>query len=108
AAPVDDRRINHNRRGATMAVILPGGELDAGAQKTLRIDRIAIDAGFVMQMRPGGAAGGADVANGLADADALADLDANGGEVAVAGGEAVAMVDLDHAAVAAVPAGLHD
>src|SRR5438045_3211082 len=59
-------------------------------------------------MRTGGAAGRADLADHLADLDDVADLDVDRGEMAVAGGEAVAMVDLDHAAIAALPAGCDD
>ena len=36
--------------------------------------------------------------------DGLADANVDRGEVAVAGGHAVAMIDVDHAAVAAAPA----
>src|SRR5436190_21650770 len=56
-------------------------------------------------VRAGGAAGRADLADHLADLDDVADLDVDRGEMAVAGGEAVAMVDLDHAAITALPAG---
>src|SRR5205823_11852533 len=48
---------------------------------------------------------GADTADDLADPDRLADPHVDDREMAVAGGEAVAEVDLDHAAVAAAPAG---
>ena len=47
----------------------------AGAQEFLRVDRFAFDACFVVQMRAGGAAGRADLADGLPDAHLLADLD---------------------------------
>src|SRR5690349_21780180 len=46
----------------------------ARAQELLRIDRIAIDARFIMQMRPRRAAGRADAADDLSDAHALSDL----------------------------------
>src|SRR5579884_1961481 len=58
-----------------------------------------------MQMRTGGASGRADPADHLADADALTDLDVDLGQVAVACRKTVAVVDLHHVAVAAVPAG---
>src|SRR5580692_12909800 len=77
----------------------------AGFQKFLRIDRFAVDAGLVMQMRAGRAPGRADPADHLADANALADANVDLGEMAVAGGEAIAVVDLDHLAIAAAPAG---
>src|SRR5437879_4551811 len=61
-----------------------------------------------MQMRTGRAAGGADLADGLADRDALADLDVDLRHMTVAGRKSVAMVDFDHVAVAAIPAGSGD
>src|SRR5262249_16821067 len=83
---------------------LAGAEPDACAQEFLRIDSIAIDAGFVMQMRTCRAPGGAACADHLADPDDIADLDVDLGEMAVARGESVAVIDLDHAAIAALPA----
>src|SRR5207248_5761281 len=44
---------------------LARAEPDARAQKLLRVDGIAVDARFVMQMRAGGATGGADGADHL-------------------------------------------
>src|SRR5262249_56597693 len=58
--------------------------------------------------RAGRASGGADLADDLADADHLPDLDVDLREVAVAGGEPVAVVDLDQVAVAALAAGHGD
>ena len=63
----------------------------AGAQEFLRVDRFAVDPGFVMQMRAGRAAGGTDLADHLSDLDGLADLDADLRQVAVAGRQAVAV-----------------
>src|SRR6185312_4779803 len=80
----------------------------AGTQELLRIDRFAVDTRLVMQMGPGGAAGRADLADDLADVDDLADLDVDLREVAVPRREAVAVVDFDHIAVAAVAAGAGD
>src|ERR1700722_1245959 len=80
-------------------------ELGAGVQELLRVDRLAVDAGLVMQVRPGGASGRAHAADGLAGLDGLADLHVDLRHVAVARREAVAVVDLDQAAVAAAPAG---
>src|SRR5262249_5670054 len=62
-----------------------GPQPHAGAQEALRIDRLAIDAGFVMQMRPGGAAGRSELADHLAEAHGLADLDIDRRQMAVAG-----------------------
>src|SRR5262245_15422796 len=59
-------------------------------------------------MRAGGTAGGADLADHLADLHDIADLDVARRQMAVAGGQPVAVVDLDHAAVAALPAGGND
>src|SRR6266568_2651720 len=55
-------------------------------------------------MRAGRTSGRADAANDLPDLDLLADLHFDLRHVAVARREAVAMVDLDHVAVAAAPA----
>src|SRR5262249_18699108 len=59
---------------------------------------------FIMQVRSGRAAGRSDLADHLSDPDGVADLHVDLREMAVAGGEPVAMVDLDHAAVTAAPA----
>src|SRR5689334_6787253 len=96
--------------GDTLAKSLRRNELqraaepDARAQKFLRIDRVAVDARLVVQMRPGRASGGADPADDLPDADRLTDLDVDLRQMRVARGKAVAVIDLDHLAVAAVPA----
>src|SRR5215471_17286513 len=58
-----------------------------------------------MQMRAGGAAGRAEPADHLAEPDRLSDPDVDLRQVAVAGRDAVGVLDLDHAAVAAAPAG---
>src|SRR5262245_49416638 len=83
-------------------------EPDGGAQEFLRVDRVAVDAGLVVQMRAGGAPGRADLADDLADAHVLALADVDGGELAVARRQAVAVIDFHHFAVAAAPAGEHD
>src|ERR1700722_14537746 len=80
-------------------------ELGAGVQELLRVDRLAVDAGLVMQERPGGASGRAHAAAGLAGLDGLAGLQVVLRHGAVAGREAFAVVDLDHAALSAAPAG---
>src|SRR3954451_5031965 len=76
----------------------------ARAQKLLRVDGVAIDACLVMQMRARGTARRSDAADDLSDADRLPNLDFDRREMRVAGGKTVAMVDLDHLAVPAVPA----
>src|SRR5579872_4063055 len=69
----------------------------------------AVDPDLVVQMNRGHAAGGADETERLVQGDGRADLDEDPAEVGVARGEAVAVVDLDHVAVVAVPAGIaHD
>src|SRR5262249_11228680 len=80
-------------------------ELGARAQEALRIHRFAVDPSLVVQMWSGGAAGGAALADDLTDLDRVAALGVDAGEVAVARRHAVAVVDLDHLAVAALPAG---
>src|SRR5215831_18000286 len=77
---------------------------DAGAQEFLRIDCLAVDSRFIMQMRACRASGRADFADHLSDLDDIADLDADLGQMAVTRRQPVAMVDLDHAAIAAAPA----
>src|SRR5262245_46561341 len=74
-------------------------------QKPLRVDRLAIDAGLVVQVRAGGATSRADPADDLANVHRLADLDVDARQVSVAGREAAAVLDFDHVAVAALPAG---
>ena len=62
-----------------------------------------------MQVRAGGIAGAAAVADGLAAIDALAALDVDGAQVGVEGLVAVAMVNHDHVAIAAAdPTGVDD
>ena len=80
---------------------------DARAQKFLRVDGVAVDPGFIMQMRPGGAAGRSNGADQLTDLHDVADLDVDLGEVAVARRQAIAMVDFNHAAIAASPSRRH-
>src|SRR5882724_11833924 len=79
-------------------------ELCAGVQEFLRINGFAFDAGFVVQMRPGGAPGVADAAHDLSDLHRLSEASFDRGQVAIACGEAVAVIDLNHPAVAAAPA----
>ena len=84
---------------------LAAEQLVAGVEEFLRIDRFAVDARLVVQMRAGRAAGRAELADHLADADLVADRDVDLRQMAVAGRKPVAVIDLDHLAVAAAPAG---
>src|SRR5262249_1567918 len=70
-------------------------------------DEAAVDLDLVVDVRAGRKAGGADIADHLALADALSDLDALRirGHVAVGGLIAVRMLDADVLAVTAFPAG---
>src|SRR5690606_8504255 len=71
------------------------------------VDRLVVDAEFVVQVRPGGPAGGAHVADELALRDLGAALDARGDAalVGVDGGVLAEVLDDDHIAVAALLAG---
>src|SRR6266853_351254 len=80
-----------------------GAQAHAGAQEFLRVDRFAVDPGFVVQMRTGRSAGRADGADYLTDSDQVADLHVDLGQMAVAGRQAIAVVDFHHAAGAAGP-----
>src|SRR6185437_4249505 len=80
----------------------------AGTQKFLRIDGFAVDPGFVVEVRSGRASGRSDRSDHLADPDGIADLDVDLGKMAVAGGQAVAVIDLHHSSIAAGPAGGND
>src|SRR5665213_3929899 len=58
-----------------------------------------------MHMWTGRAAGRADLADDLADADLIADADVYLGHMPITGRKPAAVIDLDHLAVAAGPAG---
>ena len=72
------------------------------------VDRVVVQTDLVVEVRAGRAAGGADEAEELAAGYVVAHLDVDVREVAVAAGKAVTVVDLDHVAVAALPAGFDD
>ena len=59
-----------------------------------------------MEMWTGGSAGRADPADDLSDLDVLPDADVDLGQMSVARRETIAVVDLDHLAVTALPAGV--
>jgi hypothetical protein len=57
-----------------VATASPGAQPHAGAQEFLRVDRFAVDPGFIMQMWTGRSAGRANFANYLSDLDLIADF----------------------------------
>src|ERR1700674_1115646 len=65
------------------------------------IPRGVVDAIFVVGVRPGGASAEADVADGVAAMDVLSGGDGEARKMAVAGGDAMSMVNHDGASVAA-------
>ena len=73
-------------------------------KKRARIDWLAMEANFEMQVRAGGAAGASDRPDHLAGADDLADARPERGHMSVARLEAIAMIDVDGIAVASATA----
>src|SRR5262245_22758314 len=80
-------------------------ELFSRAQEFLRIDRLAFEPRLVVQVRASRAPGRADLAHDLSALDRLADANVDRREVGVARGEPIVVVDINHPAVAAAPAG---
>ena len=74
---------------------------DRDAEVFVGIDRSVVDANFVVEVRSGGASAEANVADGVAAMNLLAGCDRETGKVAVAGGDAVAMIHHDELAVSA-------
>src|SRR5258708_28482521 len=72
------------------------------------INRGAIDATFVVDVRAGGASAYTDVANRIASVDLLADQDIQAGEMAVIGRKSVAVVDDHQTAIAGAVVGFDD
>jgi len=70
------------------------------AKVLVRIHGRVVDADFVVKMGTGGASAEADVAEDIAAVDVLAGGYAEAGEVAVAGGDSVAVIHRDSAAIA--------
>src|SRR6516225_4493751 len=68
-----------------------------GVEEFLRVDGFAFDPNFIMQVR----SGRAEFANDTACTHGVADRDVDLGEMAVAGHQAIAVVDLDHLAITA-------
>src|SRR5258706_13769287 len=84
-----------------------GAKPHPGAQEFLRVDRFAVDPGFVVQMRTSRSAGRSDGADHLANSDPVADLHADLGQMAVAGRQTIAVVDFHHSPIAAGPTRRH-
>ena len=89
-------------------MLLKAAQPNSRAQKFLRIDRVALDTRLIMQVRSGGAPGGADAADRLPDADILPNRDIELRQMAVAGGKTIAVIDFNELAIAAIPASLRD
>src|SRR5208282_172367 len=87
----DPRSLSRALAELRVALSSHQSELRAGVKESLRIDRFAVDAGLVMQVRPGRASGRAEPADGLPRLQGLAHLDLDFGQMAVAGRQAVAM-----------------
>src|SRR5579872_5570644 len=95
--------------GAYLAAGLEAaGVGDGHAQVLVGIDRSVVDTNFVVKVRAGGAAAGADVADGIAAMNLLAGGDGESGKMAVAGRDAVAVVEHDGLAVSAHEVGEGD
>ncbi len=78
------------------------------AQVFVGVDGGVVDADLVVEVGSGGAAAEADVADGVAAVDELSGSDGEAGEVAVAGGDAVSVIDDDGASVTAEEVGEDD
>src|SRR5450756_97278 len=88
-----------------------GGDAEVGegaAEVLVRVYRRVVDADFVVDVVAGGAAGVSDVADDLAAHDRLAGGNGESAHVAVAGFDAVAVIDTHHAAIAVFEAGRDD
>ena len=82
-----------------LALALPAELRGGGAEIFVGIDGDVLDADLVVQMGRGGAAGGADVSDDLSAVDVLAGGDGEAGEMSVAGGDAVSVVEFDEVSV---------
>ena len=82
-----------------------GKRLIKSAKEARGINGLINDPHLIMEVRPGGATRRANAAEHCAGVDSLTFTHGDGGEVAIARRDAVAVVDLDHLAVAALPAG---
>ena len=90
------------RRRCRCLLWLPSGEIFVGVYGDV------VDADFVVEMGAGGASALANVADGVAAVDVLSGGDGEAGQVAVAGGDAVAVIEHDGASVAAEEVGEGD
>src|SRR6201996_7506622 len=99
----------HHARVGSVAGGLAGGELLHGlAHVLVRIHRRVVDADLVVEVRTGGAAYAADVADDFAAVHILAGSDGKPGEMAIEGVDTVAVIEHDFLAVAAGGTGHQD
>ncbi len=84
------------------------GERNLTGEIGARIDRFTGNPHFIMQVRAGRTAGGADIADQIALVHGVAGMDRETGKVAIAGLQFAAMFDLDVVAVAGEPVGTGD
>src|SRR5690349_11132632 len=97
----------HRMGSAPLA--LHGEQIVVGLHEGDRVDGAAVDPDFIVKVAAGRTAGRAHVTDQLAAGDTLAGADEDPRQVAVAGFDTAAMVDLDEVAVtAAIVAGLGD
>ena len=90
----------HGKIGRSRLALALLAELrHGGAEILVGIDRNALDANFVVQMRRSDAAGAADISDDLATMNVLAVGDGESGEMAVAGGDAMAVIEADEISV---------
>src|SRR4051812_35098234 len=78
------------------------------AQVLIRIDGRVVDADLIVEVGAGAASAKSDVADSFAFVDALSGGDIEARKMSVAGGDAVAVIDLDEVSVAAHVTGIDD
>ncbi|PAV93290.1 hypothetical protein WR25_26979 [Diploscapter pachys] len=88
--------------------VLRGEQVIGGGQERHRVHRMAVDTDFIMQVRAGRTAGRPHQCDQLAARHARAIGDEDLRQMAIAGRDALAVVDLDQIAVTALAAGVID
>src|SRR5580704_3730231 len=100
---------NWEQRTGFLAAVLEAAAVgDGHAEILVGIDGRVIDPDFIVEVRAGGASAEAHIANGVAAMDLLAGGYGEAGKVAVAGGDAVAVIDHDGLAVSTKEVGEGD